>query len=760
MEKEKILKYIPILSILTLWIVFTTPYLVKLKVPYPSEHQVNSFAPWSMYKEMWGPVKNNAIPDVITEIYPWKQFTIQEIKKGRLPLWNPYNFAGTPHLANYQSAVFFPGNLIFFVLPMLLAWSIQVLLQPLIAAIGIYIIARSLKIGKTGSVLSAFSFMFCGFITGWMPYGTLGYAIIPLPYLLYCANKFYDKQKTRHLIATCLLVTCALLAGHFQTSLYCLLTLGAYIIYLAWKTREIKRMLLLIASALSGILIASIQLAPTIELYTQSARSTTFEIREAIPLKYLPTIFAPDFYGNPVSRNDFFGHYAEWSAYAGTISVSLALISILRKKEVFFIALAIISLLAAYATPLGEFIVWSKFPVLSTSAQSRVIVLFSFSIAILAGTGVDEIKKIIANKDKKFLAILSIIWLGSAMLLLIAARVVSEQPTISLRNTIIPCALLILVICITWLAYIKRKYQIYILLLLPLLVAFEMLRFTTKWMPQDSPKHVFPKLHVTSEFEKMSPYRAVANMSPEYNMFYDLQMLTGYDPLYPKRYGEFVGYMDKGKLEAASRTLLPVNQSGKYMSLGLEMLSVKYIIHKDEDTGEPWSFPFSKYPKGSFKQIFNDNTYQIYDTDIEARAKVFYNYAVKTNDKDILYEVFNENQNKVILEQNPGIESLNAEATVAKIISYEPNQVILVADTPQPGVLFLPDSYYPGWEVYVNNEKTNILRANYAFRGVVVPKGESSVKFVYRPQVLVFGAVLSLVGLLGITGVILVNRKK
>src|SRR4051794_29069042 len=98
----------PIAVILLVWIIFSSPYLFHGRVPYPSSYQVNNFAPWSSYEKNWGPVKNAAMPDVIDQIYPWRHFTIQSWKKGYIPTWNPNNFAGTPHLANFQSAVFSP----------------------------------------------------------------------------------------------------------------------------------------------------------------------------------------------------------------------------------------------------------------------------------------------------------------------------------------------------------------------------------------------------------------------------------------------------------------------------------------------------------------------------------------------------------------------------------------------------------------------------------------------------------------------------
>src|SRR5450830_666529 len=121
-------KYLPALFIIIVWIIFSFPALFLGKVAFPSTYLASFFSPWSAYPQFYGPVRNGAMPDIIGQIYPWKTFTIDSLKSGFIPLWNPYSFSGTPHLANYQSAVLSPFNLGFFVLPFVDWWSILVLL--------------------------------------------------------------------------------------------------------------------------------------------------------------------------------------------------------------------------------------------------------------------------------------------------------------------------------------------------------------------------------------------------------------------------------------------------------------------------------------------------------------------------------------------------------------------------------------------------------------------------------------------------------
>jgi hypothetical protein len=56
-------------------------------------------------------MSNSILRDQSTEFLPFFLEAKSQITNGLLPLWNPYIFAGTPLLANMQSALFFPLNI-------------------------------------------------------------------------------------------------------------------------------------------------------------------------------------------------------------------------------------------------------------------------------------------------------------------------------------------------------------------------------------------------------------------------------------------------------------------------------------------------------------------------------------------------------------------------------------------------------------------------------------------------------------------------
>jgi hypothetical protein len=76
---------------------------------------------------------------------------------------------------------------------------------------------------------------------------------------------------------------------------------------------------------------------------------------------------------------------------------------------------------------------------------------------------------------------------------------------------------------------------------------------------------------------------------------------------------------------------------------------------------------------------------------------------------------------------------------------YSPNTVKVKVALDRDGYLILGDTYYPGWRSYVDGEEKEILRANYAFRAVLVESGQHTVLFEYDPLSFKMGLIISLV---------------
>lgn len=756
--------YWPLFVIIFIWVVFSSLGLFGGKIAFPGTYQVNNFSPWSAYPEFAGPVKNGAMPDIITQIYPWKHFSIETLKKGELPLWNPYSFSGTPHLANYQSAVLTPLNILFFILPFNNAWNILILLQPLLAGIFMYLFVRSLLVSKSGSLLSSISFMFCGFITVWMGYGTLGYAILYLPLALLALEQFAKTKKIKYLVLLSLTFPLSFFSGHFQISIYFSLFVLSYAIYTMWNIKNKSSAIRIFLFLIFGLLLTCPQVIPSIEFYLQSLRSTLFEKGEVIPWQYIPTLIAPDFYGNAVTRNDWFGHYAEWNGYLGMIPLVLGFYGATQfysKKIFFFFCSGILAFCLAFQTPLLDILIALRLPVLSTSAVGRIIVLFSFSFAVLAGFGFDRLWIDIENKKIKKLLIVIGFFITAFILLwsiiFLKLFLPLDKILIAKSNLILPSLLFggFIFICITAYLYTSQKVKIFLSFFLIFLIAFDMLRFTTKWIPFDPKSLVFPSIPTEKLFNQISGYqRVMANLGSEATVYYHLQSPEGYDALYIQRYGQFVASIYDGKLRDSYRSVVSFDKNGKYTFNVMNLLNMKYVIHKRSDDRMGWTFPFWTYPNGTFVPLAQDDKYEVFtNTKALPHAFLVNNYRVIKNYKKEIAALFTKNidlSKTVILETDPKLKLKSSITGSSEIKSYSPTKIVINVKTNGNALLFISDNYYPGWEAFVGNKKTPIYRADYTFRAVPITTGSHVVRLEYHPQSFAVGLSLATLSIMAI----------
>ena len=764
----KIIKKIwSVLFIVLFWFIFAFPYLFQNLTVFPSTYLVNFFSPWNAYPGFASPVKNGAMPDIISQIYPWKVFTIQTLKSGQIPFWNPYSFSGTLHLSNYQSAVLTPFNLLFFILPFLTAWNFLVLLQPLLAGIFMYLYVRSLKLPNFACLISSISFMFCGFLTTWMGYATLGYAILYLPLALFAIEKYFETNHHKYLFLLSLTFPLSFFSGHFQISIYFAVLVFTYIIFKSLISRNKKYLIFGLVYFFIGILFTLPQVLPSIEAYLQSLRSSIFIKAEIIPWGYLPTFLAPDFYGNPVTRNDWFGHYAEWNGYIGLIPLMLGFYSLkLIKKNkyiLYFLIISIITILLSFQSPFINFLVFLKIPVISTSAASRIIVIFSFSFAVMAGFGFEKLFDDIRQKKIKsifsWLIIFAIIFASLWAIIFLKLFLPLDKIIVARQNLILPTVIffsasVVILISLLKVHFLKNFPAIFLPLILILLVAFDMYRFVTKWMPQDPQNLVYPKIPIASEFSKLSGYdRFLSNLGGEATIYYKLPSLEGYDAVYNQRYGEFISSLNDGKVGESARSVVLFPKEGFYAPQSINLLNVKYVIYKKADDHASWTFPFWSYKDGTFKLIYDDESYQILENeDVFPRAFFVDKFQIATESQTIINKMFNSDlQKEVILEENPGQKITGTGE--AEIISYTPDKVSIQATTNGNSLLFLSDSFSKDWTAKIDGNVTKIYRADYDFRAIFVPKGKHEIVFEYDPTSFKWGFLLAILGFILLVGV-------
>jgi len=81
---------------------------------------------------------------------------------------------------------------------------------------------------------------------------------------------------------------------------------------------------------------------------------------------------------------------------------------------------------------------------------------------------------------------------------------------------------------------------------------------------------------------------------------------------------------------------------------------------------------------------------------------------------------------------------------VPTFLEYSPNRVTIKAALLDDGYLVLGDTFYPGWNAYVDGKKRRVLKTDYILRSVFLEKGDHMVKFVYEPKSFTIGMIITL----------------
>ncbi len=74
-------------------------------------------------------------------------------------------------------------------------------------------------------------------------------------------------------------------------------------------------------------------------------------------------------------------------------------------------------------------------------------------------------------------------------------------------------------------------------------------------------------------------------------------------------------------------------------------------------------------------------------------------------------------------------------AATISLLSYEPNHLIYVTCSRYNQFAVFSEIYYPaGWNSYIDGQKVDYFKANYALRAMNVPKGKHTIEFKFEPN--------------------------
>lgn len=748
-------------SLFILGLIFIVFFFNKVFIngllPIPSDNIVGVYHPYrDLYEKEFPrgiPFQNVQVSDPVRQQYLWKELSITQMKNGELPLWNPYNFSGYPLLANFQSAVFYPLNLIMFVLPFEYGWTALIISQPLLAFVFMFLYLRNLKLTLYGSFIGSIAFSFSGFFVSWLEWGNVASTGLWLPLVLLAIDKIVQKTKKQNARTNkiwygvfVLSLTSAFFAGHLQTFFYLFLVSFAYLI-LRWFEfkRSLKVILLFAVNYLLFTVLTAVQWIPTLQFVNLSARSIDQISTEIegwfVPWQNMTQFIAPDFFGNPATLN-YWGvwNYGEFIGYVGILPLMLALGVLLFKREkvvLFFGFVLLLGIIFAFPSYISNIPFRFDLPFVSTSQPTRIIFVISLALSILSGIGFDYFLK----NPKKFLLPLLIIGISIVSFwgfvkfnsILPTVLIVSpENLNVTYSNLRLPTAVFALTLAL-WLGFIffqkNKRLKIILIAIIFLIFLADIYRFADKYTVFAEKKYLYPETKVTSFLKENSSDGRIMEadariLPPNFTVAFRGESIDGYDPLYLLRYGELAAAISRGEPNINSpfgfnRIITPQT----YHDPTMNGLNVKYLLSLTDIEDE------------GYVKVMEEGQTKVYENK-EFIPRVF--FADRTiwaeNKYDAIEKYF---QNKYDLKSVAIVESENAKdfdrkwsMGTAEISNNSFNKIIIKVDNTGDGYLVLLDSFYPTWKVFIDGVESIINRTNYSFRGVVVPGGSKEVVFV------------------------------
>jgi hypothetical protein len=512
--------------------------------------------------------------DGITQFYPWRLFAAETWRSGYVPLWNPHQFCGTPFLANGQSAVLYPPNLLFLLMPVKYAfgWSdvIHLAFTGVTAAL---FFRRAGGCSHWGSTIGGVCWQLSTWQISWLTLPTFLDTSSWLPSALLTTYFLVKRRSVNRAALLAVIIAMMMLAGHLQIAFYCLLLTVAYGLFLLVSLRLSWRQWItpIFAVVVLTFLLTAAQILPTVELSRLSPRSNSGAsavgyaayTQNAMPLEQLAGLFIPGLFGHPQ-----FGTYwertpyPENAGYVGVVGSALALIAVCRKKLpaqlVFFAIVALVALMIAVGSPL-DYLLYYGIPGFSqTGSPARILTLWTFSLAFLTAHGVDCA---VRRERQTWLSVGVYAAIAMSVCVIVAVELVHRDSSYLIDNASdirLFAGLLLALIALLWLFSRNIISQKAIGAFVFALVAVDLLAVNAGYNPIVHPADVYPvtpsiawlQLHagndrimpINTSWSMIDP--PIAVLPPNAATVYGLYDLQGYDSLQSRAYKQFTNELD------------------------------------------------------------------------------------------------------------------------------------------------------------------------------------------------------------------------
>jgi len=725
--------------------------------------------------------------DLTFYFYPYRYFMSECIRKGVIPLWNPYLLLGYPFLATLQPGVFYPFSLLYYLFPFDRAFSWFLILHYPLGCFFMYLLCREFKFSQAASVASGLTFGFSGYLLSVLHMPNTLSSVIWLPLvLLYFRRSLLPTAYS--LLPTNVILTSIFLAFMFlggePTVLYgTVLMMVGYGVLMNQKhtVRGVLRGVgwLGVVLVLAGLL-SAVQLLPFVELFFHSSRAGGITFAEAsyfsLPAKKLLEFIFPYFF----HLTEFPWATVDWAKfpYLGIIPAVLALFALFFSKNrrtwwLGLAALVIIFIILGSNSPLPLYYFLYKFVPGFNFFRYPIKFTFVlvFIVSVLVGMGVEALEERIRSR-KLVLTITAWGLLILIPLLVLYFYLQAHSQAIFLilrplfadeirqgyeefvRSVTVPrdlanfgILIFLLALFLGWLMLCSFSktlaralgWGLVLLIFMDLYTANAGSNFS---FPAKLYREIVPpnirllladkgtfRYFVSPEIYRQAHYENYQDFHDYQRALYLLRERLTSNQGMLFSLSDVDGYESlrgKDQDKILQRIWKPDTLEG--ISI-LNLLNVKYLVSA-----------------GPFKQ----KGYQLLtQTKDPLRSGEIWLY----RNNNCLPRSFFVPKAKVLADREAILDYLFSP-------QFKPTEeVILEQEVKSPGGFwFTSEWFYPGWKAYVNGKETKIYRANYMFRAVPVPSAKAEVKFVYEPPLFKWGSIISMATFLILLSFLFLNK--